>query len=231
MFGIPNRLMALAVLPALAFTLFACGPKPEPTPTTPPPPAGGEPTPAATSPAPPPGGETSPPASPGAAVVSEEIVAFVEGLPAAKGKDGKLSVNAAEGVMLVEIVQVDKAAATKTPDGKNNVPAKLKNDKGVEIAGEFMVVGETKDTATVDGLVVIQDGNRTTYIWSEETMAFVPGPAGAPGGSPAPGGDAGASPAPGGDAAAPAPGADAAAPAPGADAAAPAPGETPAATH
>lgn len=223
MFGISNRLLALAVVPVLAFTLSACGPKPETTTTTT---TTGAPattttgtettttttgteatmSPGATTPAP--GTDMgTPPTSPGmtgGGAVSGEIVAFVEELPAKKGKDGKLAVNAAEGPMLLEIVDVEEVTATKTPDGKNNVPAKLKSDKGAEITGEFLVVGETKDTATVDSLVIVQEGNRTTYIWSEETMAFVPGPAGAPDGSPAPGGDMGASPAPGGDMASPA---------------------------
>lgn len=228
MFGISNRLLALAVVPVLAFTLSACGPKPETTTTTttttgaPATTTTGTETtttttgtdatmsPGAATPAPGTDMGTSPasPGMTGGGTVSGEIVAFVEELPAQKGKDGKLAVNAAEGPMLVEIVDVEETTATKTPDGKNNVPAKLKDDKGAEITGEFLVVGETKDTATVDSLVIVQEGNRTTYIWSEETMAFVPGPAGAPGGdmgtSPAPGGDMGAPPA-GGDMTSPAP--------------------------
>lgn len=231
MFGISNRLLALAVVPVLALTLSACGPKPETTTTTTTTTSTGAPATTTTGnettttttttgvtvapggdATPAPGTDTgAPPASPGmtgGGAVSGEIVAFVEELPAKKGKDGKLAVNASEGPMLLEIVDVEETTATKTPDGKNNVPAKLKSDKGAEVIGEFLVVGETKDTATVDSLVIVQEGNRTTYIWSEETMAFVPGPAGAPGGdmggSPAPGGDMGASPAPGGDMAAPA---------------------------
>lgn len=212
-----NRMFALALVPALAFTMYACGPKPEEQSTT-------TTTTTATTttetgtPSAPPAGETGTPGMETPAVggvVSEDIVVFVEEFGKTKGKDGKLQLKKGEEVLAYEFVEVQKTAAQKTPDGKNAVPTKMKGAAGEEVVAQILVIGETKADAKVDSLVM-PEGD--VYTWSETDMMFLPAAAGT-----VPPADGAAAPPADGAAAPPADGA-----APAGDAAAPAPGETPA---
>lgn len=200
------RTLAFAVVPVLAFTLYACGPKPEaPTETPAPPattapdmgtpaapPAGETPAPGVDAGTPAPGADMGTPA-PGGEPVAEEILGFVEEMPKTVGKDGKLQVKGETGVMAYEIVEILKDKASKTPDGKSSVPAKAKSDKG-EVELRILVVGTTKADAKIDSMIVTENGADTVYNWIEgEKMfgALTPSEPGAPAepgaASPAPG--------------------------------------------
>lgn len=201
-----ERFLALAVVPALALSLSACGSKPQETATTeappPPPPAAAEQAPATPAP---PAGEVPPPTGmQELGPAAEEIIAFVEKLPATKGKDNKLSLKDGDQELMVEIVEVLRPSATRLAGGRSKVPVKAKvGEEEVEV--HFIVVGETPEAAMVDEIVVAKDGGRH-FIWSADmsTWVFNPGPGappaegGMPGAPPAEGGAAGAPPAEGG---------------------------------